>query len=126
MVGGYYVVATLVFPSEPGDWPDFERYYDERNRVVLGFALFAQVTQLVMSTVVPRARKVADEAALTSDANTGLLAFSPVLVFATFPLLIATFRAKNRRTNGVLLGLLVAQRLGIAVPSLALTPKAGA
>src|SRR5690349_235655 len=31
VVGGYYVVAALVFPQEPGDWPDFDSYYDEHK-----------------------------------------------------------------------------------------------
>lgn len=123
IVGGYYVVCTLVFPAEPGDWPDFDRYYDEHNRVVLGFALFAQGAQLLLSMTVARHAQGAD-AVLT--ASPALLAFSFVLVFATFPLLIATWRAKKRRVNAVLLGTLVAQRLAIAALSLALAAKPAA
>ncbi|VWX51400.1 hypothetical protein [Novosphingobium sp. 9U] len=120
VVGGYYVVATLIFPEEPGDWPDFDRYYDEHNRVVLGFALFTQGAQLLMNALVPRAEKGVLDTAPTPPA---LLAFMLVLVFATFPLLIATYRARNRRTNAVLLGTLVGQRLLIAALSLWLAPK---
>jgi hypothetical protein len=119
VVGGYFLVATLVFPDDPGDWPDFDRYYDEHNRLILGFALFAQASQLVLNFVV-RPAQAADTGAFA--ANPGLTALALVLVFATFPLLVAAFRAKRRRVNAILLGALVGDRLVMAGLSLVLMP----
>jgi hypothetical protein len=119
VVGGYYLVATLVFPDAPGDWPDFDRYYDEHNRLVLGFALFAQASQLVLNLVLQPARAADTGAFAAHPALTGV---ALVLVFATFPLLIAAYRAKRRALNAVLLGALVADRVAMARLSLVLMP----
>jgi hypothetical protein len=120
VVGGYYLVATLVFPDEPGDWPDFDRYYDEHNRLILGFAIFAELAQLVLSSVVEAPNRAADGGAIA--AHPALSGVALVLVFATFPLLIAAFRAKRRRLNAVLLALLVGDRLVVAGLSVVLMP----
>jgi hypothetical protein len=120
VVGGYYLIATLVFPDEPGDWPDFDRYYDEHNRLILGFALFAQASQLVLNFAVRPAHAATDGSALAASPVLTGVAF--VLVFATFPLLIAAYRAKRRALNAVLLGALVADRVAMAGLSLVLMP----
>lgn len=120
VVGGYYLVATLVFPDEPGDWPDFDRYYDEHNRLILGFALFSEVAQLTLNMVVRPVHQAADSAVFT--ANPVLTGVALVLTFATIPLLIATYRAKRRRLNAVLLALLVGSRLVMAGLSPVLMP----
>ena len=31
-VGSYYLIATLVFPDDPAEWPDFDAYYDRHKR----------------------------------------------------------------------------------------------
>lgn len=118
VVGGYYLAATLIFPDEPADWPDFDRYYDEHKRFVLGFALFAQGCQLALNMAVQP----------DTGASEAMFAASPVLsgiavvaVFATFPLLIAALRATSRRGNTALLGGLVALRLVVAVLSVPLS-----
>jgi len=120
VVGGYYLVATLVFPDAPGDWPDFDKYYDEHNRLILGFAICAELAQLVLSFVVDPPNRAADGGAIV--AHPMLSGVALVLVLATFPLLIAAFRAKRRRVNAVLLGALVADRLVMAGLSLVLMP----
>jgi hypothetical protein len=120
VVGGYYLVAALVFPDDPGDWPDFDRYYDEHNRLILGFALFAALAQLAMGLAVRPAHAVADSGAFAE--HPALTAVALLLVLATVPLLIAAWRAKRRRVNAVLLAALVADRLVMAGLSLVLMP----
>lgn len=120
VVGGYYLVATLVFPDEPGDWPDFDRYYDEHNRLILGFALFTEVAQLVFNMVVEPVHVAEDAGAIMANPVLGWTA--GILAFATFPLLIAAYRAKRRRLNAVLLALLVGDRLVLAGLSPVLMP----
>ena len=120
VVGGYYLVATLVFPDEPGDWPDFDRYYDEHNRLILGFAVFAELAQLVLSFTVTPVHQAADTGAF--GANPVLTIVAVMLLFATLPLLVATYRAKRRRVNAILLALLVGDRLVMAAMSVVLMP----
>ena len=40
LIGGYYLIATLVFPDEPELWPDFDAYFWQQKRlVVIGILL---------------------------------------------------------------------------------------
>ena len=34
LIGGYYLIATLVFPDEPELWPDFDAYFWQQKRLV--------------------------------------------------------------------------------------------
>ena len=43
MVGVYYLAATLIFPDEPEEWPNFDDWYDKQNRLVIGGLLAANV-----------------------------------------------------------------------------------
>lgn len=36
VTGIYYLVAGIVFPDEPAEWPDYNRYYFEHRRLVAG------------------------------------------------------------------------------------------
>lgn len=119
VVGGYYLVATLVFPEEPDAWPDFDRYYEEHFRLVLGFALFAQLAQLVLNMFLPVRDPETDALFAAHPVFVGVAIFT---VFANFPLLIAALRARSRRTHMMMLGLLVALKLVLAGLSPLLTP----
>ena len=50
LIGGYYLVATQVFPDEPQLWPDFDDYYRLQKRfVVLGVFVINLLAQLLMA-----------------------------------------------------------------------------
>ena len=36
VTGIYYLIAGLVFPNEPAEWPDYDKYYFEHRRFVAG------------------------------------------------------------------------------------------
>ena len=117
VVGGYYVVASLVFPAEPGDWPDFDSYYDEHKRLVLGFALLAATVQFALATVF----KANDPAsAARFAAHPDLTTFLVIVVFTLWPLLIAAWKVRGRRLNAVLLALLTLRNVVLAVFTLLL------
>lgn len=117
VVGGYYVVASLVFPAEPGDWPDFDSYYDEHKRLVLGFALLAATVQFALATVF----KSHDPAsAARFAAHPDLTTFLVIVVFTLWPLLIAAWKVRGRRLNAVLLALLTLRNVVLAVFTLLL------
>ena len=51
LIGGYYLVATQVFPDEPQLWPDFDDYYRLQKRfVVLGMFIINILAQTLMAT----------------------------------------------------------------------------
>ena len=42
----YYLVARLVFPRDPGKWPDFDRYYFAHKRLLLSGVLLCNLLAL--------------------------------------------------------------------------------
>ena len=58
LIGGYYLVATQVFPDEPQLWRDFDDYYWLQKRfVVLGVVAINVVAQalLMLTAAIPQA-----------------------------------------------------------------------
>ncbi|HYI43299.1 MAG TPA: hypothetical protein VD768_06730, partial [Sphingomicrobium sp.] len=58
LIGGYYLVATQVFPDEPQLWRDFDDYYWLQKRfVVLGVVAINVVAQalLMLTAAMPQA-----------------------------------------------------------------------
>lgn len=43
IVGVYHLAASLIFPDEPEQWPDFDDWYDRQKRMVIGGLLLANV-----------------------------------------------------------------------------------
>ena len=43
LTGIYYLVARIVFPRDPAEWPDYDLYYFAHKRVVLGGVLLCNV-----------------------------------------------------------------------------------
>ena len=51
LIGWYYLVASLVFPDEPRDWPDFDRWYWQQKRWVIGGALGINICATIAAQV---------------------------------------------------------------------------
>lgn len=43
LTGIYYLVARIVFPRDPAEWPDYDLYYFAHKRVVLGGVLLCNL-----------------------------------------------------------------------------------
>jgi len=101
-VGGYYLVATLIFPDDPEEWPDFDLYYDQHNRAVLGFILATQLALigLAIGVVVAGIKLAAGPA----DQGGILVTLAGLL---PLPLMVALFLFKSRRVNAILLATLI-------------------
>ena len=78
LIGGYYLVATQVFPDEPQLWPDFDDYYRlQKKFVVLGvftINLIAQALLFALNT--------------TPDVAPEVLAQRPAFLIASFLLML--------------------------------------
>ena len=99
IVGIYYLAATLIFPDEPEQWPDFDDWYDRQSRMVIGGLLAANVTSwiglIALEIITPSA---ASETEMSGAQGTVLL-----LGFAILVPLIALLKVRSRRWNVALL-----------------------
>ena len=50
LIGGYYLIATLVFPDEPELWPDFDAYFWQQKRLVVAGIFLINVASTIAST----------------------------------------------------------------------------
>ena len=111
IVGIYYLAATLIFPDDPADWPDFDAWYDKQNRLVLGGMLAANVgswlCQIALEIVrpLPETEEISDAAVIVD----GLIGLSILI------LLIVLIVVRSRRANVILLALLILLLLVSAV-----------
>ena len=114
IVGIYYLAATLIFPDDPEDWPDFDDHYDRQNRMVIFGLLAANVGSwiglIVLEEIAPTPEALMpSDSAVAVEALTGL----PILL-----LLIALPFVKGRRANAAMLTLGILCLLAMAVGEL--------
>ena len=101
VMGLYYLVARICFPDKPDEWPDYDAYYFEHRRWVLGGIVLCNI--LALAALIALGTNP-----LESAANRwSLLLFIPGLAAAMF--------VKGRRVNIALLLLLVVQYPLVAV-----------
>jgi len=99
VVGGYYLLATFVFPDEPDAWPDFDDYYLRTNRIVIGGILLIYFAVIGFGALLEAGGAAVQEA----EAH-GPIRDAAVLL--SLPVMIALFFVKSKRANLVLLALL--------------------
>lgn len=113
IVGVYYLAATLIFPDDPTEWPDFDEWYDRQNRMVIGGLLVANVSvwigQIVLEIMAPVA--AADE---TMDIST-METLYMLGGLALLVLLIVLLKARSRRWNIALLLVCIVLLLGVGM-----------
>lgn len=112
IVGTYYLAATLIFPEDPAEWPDFDEWYDRQNRMVIGGLLAANVGSWIGQIGLEISKPTPDAELVMSDAEM-IVVWAGVVVFA---LLIALLKVKSRKWNVALLVTVIALLLvfGIA------------
>lgn len=102
IVGTYYLAATLIFPDDPEDWPDFDAWYDKQNRLVVAGLLAANIGSWVgqgfLEDIAPSAEAPA------TDVELAIYAIAGLAIFASFAALLIV---KSRRWNVALLVLLI-------------------
>lgn len=98
IVGIYYLAASLIFPDEPADWPDFDLWYDRQNRMVIGGLLAANVGSWIGSIGLEFVAPSPEEAFSGTGDAVEVLAALGVLI-----LLLVLLRVSGRRINAVLL-----------------------
>ncbi|WP_422058265.1 hypothetical protein [Sphingomonas sp.] len=98
IVGIYYLAASLIFPDDPEDWPDFDLWYERQNRMVIGGLLAANIGSWIGSIALEFVAPSPDETFSGIGDAVEVLASLGVLV-----LLLVLLRVNGRRTNAGLL-----------------------
>ena len=115
IVGTYYLAATLIFPDDPEEWPDFDDHYDRQNRMVILGLLAANVGSWIGMIALEEISPT-PEAQMPSDAAVALEA---AIGFPILFLLVALPFVKGRRANLIMLAALVLLLLAQAISELA-------
>jgi hypothetical protein len=97
----YYLVARIAFPQDPGEWPDYDRYYFAHKRLVLGGVLLCNLLALAGQW----ALGIAPLASQGDWFSVGLF----------FPPLALAIWAPGKRTNLALLAFLLVYYLLLAL-----------
>jgi hypothetical protein len=96
LVGGYYLIATFVFPDEPWAWPDHDDYYLRTCRLVVGGVL------AINFALAGFALLLAASGARIAEAETrGPVGDAALLV--QLPALLALLFVRSKRTSLALL-----------------------
>jgi hypothetical protein len=104
MVGIYYLAATLIFPDEPEEWPDFDDWYDKQNRLVIGGLLAANVASWIGTSVLDALHPLPETAAIASNATAETLYM--ISGFSILALFVALLTVKARRWNVAMLAII--------------------
>jgi hypothetical protein len=97
IVGGYFAIATFVFPDEPADWPDFDDYFLHTNRIVVGGMIVVNSTILLHGAALAAAGASIEEAPITRS----WVSLGAALIY--LPSLVVLWFAKSKRANLALL-----------------------
>lgn len=115
LVGGYYLVSTLIFPDDPEQWPDFDLYYDRHNRIIVGAMIAIELALVMVSVYIAFDDRLAAAVlrAAHNNSDTGSAVDSVASIFSALhlPMMMALFIVRRRDVNIVLLSGLVAVQL---------------
>lgn len=111
VIGWYYLVASLVFPDEPRDWPDFDLWYWQQKRTVVGCVLGINI----LSTIASIALSSAEQQERVAAEMTPIVALASVITLLIIPAMIWLYFSKNHRVNIALLAFCIVSPIFYAV-----------
>jgi len=97
IVGGYFVIATFVFPDEPAEWPHFDDYFLRTNRTVVGGMILVNLTIILYAVALFERGSPISEAPIASS----WVSLSAAVIY--LPTLAALWFAQSKRANLILL-----------------------
>lgn len=112
IVGIYYLAATLIFPDEPEQWPDFDDWYDKQNRLVIGGLLSANVGSWIGQAVLEVITPSPEGDLAMSEAEGWLMSVGGLCLVG---LLIALLKVKGRRANVAMLAVAIVLLMVVSV-----------
>jgi len=97
IVGGYFAIATFVFPDEPAQWPDFDDYFLHTNRTVVGGMIVVNLTIILYAVGLVERGSPISEAPIARS----WVSLSAAMIY--LPTLAALWLARSKRANLILL-----------------------
>lgn len=98
LVGVYYLAATLIFPDEPEEWPDFDDWYDRHKRLVIGGVLTANIGIIVGQNLLELYRPSSGP-----EPSDTVTAWALLALVGLIGLLVALLFVRSRRWNVAML-----------------------
>ncbi|KEO91763.1 hypothetical protein EH31_03575 [Erythrobacter longus] len=103
-IGWYYLIAAMTFPDEPGLWPDFDEWFWQQKRFVVGGVIGVNV----LSTAAQFAFITSEQNAKAIESMTPLTGVAQLFAFAALPMMIWLFFSKSARVcQFLLIGILL-------------------
>ncbi len=106
-IGWYYLIASMTFPDQPGDWPDFDEWFWQQKRFVVGGVLGVNV----LSTIAGLVFFDAEQQQRIAAAMTPTLGIANLLVLLSLPMMIWLFFSRSAIVCKVLLVAILALTL---------------
>ncbi len=92
-IGWYYLVASMTFPDKPEDWPDFDAWFWQQKRFVVGGVIGINVISMIANTFYADPEAQAAAAASMPP----ILLVASLLIVLVFPAIIWLFFSKSAR-----------------------------
>ena len=102
-----------MFPDDPAEWPDFDLWYDQNNRLILSGIVVINIV-MVVATGKLRPPPTPEQVALIARDGAVLLALVASFWLEMILLVVLIF-ARGRRLNAVLLATVILLTVGQAV-----------
>ena len=119
VVAVYYLAATMVFPDDPDEWPNYDDWYDRHRRTVIGAMLFCTVASTIGSMILPVAAEGAAEEAAEAAASETAILLADVTLGLFVLALVALIVVRNRQLSiGLLVGAIAMLSIGSMAGSL--------
>ena len=117
LIGGYYLVATLVFPDEPELWPDFDAYFWQQKRWVVGGVLLINLATAIASFALGAQTQEQGEAMAAAAAANPAFTVAMLIVLFNYPAFLWLALTKGRRRSIVLMVFIIFTQLFFAATS---------
>ena len=111
LIGGYYLIATLVFPDEPELWPDFDAYFWQQKRLVVGGILLINLASTLASIMLGAQGAEQVAAAQKAAVEHPAFAISSMVMLLNFPAFLWLAFSKRRIVCIVLMGFIIFTQL---------------
>lgn len=100
-IGWYYLIAAMTFPDEPQSWPDFDDWFWQQKRFVVGGVIGVNILSAVAQFFFVTEEQ--NNAMQTALVSTPILGIANLFAFAVLPLMIWLFFSRSALVCKVLL-----------------------
>ena len=90
-IGWYYLIAAMTFPDEPGAWPDFDDWFWQQKRFVVGGVIGVNI----LSTAAQITFITPEQNAQVAASMTPMTGLAQIFAIAALPMMIWLFFSKS-------------------------------